>query len=72
MNELDRQIEEALKDFPEPTDDAEKGAACFRSINFASCTEGITKETADKLAAKFGYSVKFYSGKTCSAISCKP
>jgi len=47
------------------------GAACFKSIGLASCSDGITRRQADKIAAKLGVSVSFHSGKSCSQISCK-
>ncbi len=47
------------------------GAACFKSIGFASCQDGITKKVADDIALRLNVSVTFYESKSCSEITCK-
>ena len=48
------------------------GAACFKSIGFASCADGITKSQADTIASRLNASVTFHIGKSCAEITCKP
>lgn len=63
-------ITKEIKSDTESVEKSATGAACFKSIGFASCQAGITREQANRIAAKLGVSVSFYPGKSCSEISC--
>jgi hypothetical protein len=65
--EIDLVISEAAKSVTS----APTGAGCFKSFNFASCSQGITHKQALEIAAKTGTVVTWYEGKTCSQITCK-
>lgn len=68
QDELDRDVAAAV----ERSSAAPTGAACFRTLNFASCSGGLTHAQAIKIAAEMGLAVSWYAGKTCGQISCRP
>ena len=70
MEKIKLQIEEEFKKMAD--DSNTKGAACFKSIGFASCSDGISESQAQAIANRLNVSFTFHSGKTCNEITCKP
>lgn len=71
MTDLKEKLEKELSKLtnePETT----KGAACFKSIGFASCSDGISEEQARKIANRLNVSYTFHPNQSCNQITCKP
>ena len=49
----------------------EKGAACFKTVGFASCVENLTEKEALAIAARTGTSVTHYPRKPCTEVECE-
>lgn len=72
MKDLEEAILSELKKIDGEDLKGETGAACFKSIGFATCQDGITEKVANDIASRLNVSVTFYDSQTCSEINCKP
>lgn len=72
MKNLEIEISREIKQVDKTKFADKTGAACFKSIGFASCQDGITKKVANEIASRLNVSVRFYESKSCSQINCKP